>query len=136
MSLRKQIKDYAFNIYQELIYNYSNSLNNKKVHSNLDKQINNNYDNKTEEIQLNLFESNLNNTFPKLKKLKYTSRETKHHKPSFLKNIKRKTNVTTNPNIIYYNDNKLIVLKRIFKKAVNYNIITIDKSRLNLDDIK
>lgn len=159
MSIRKQIKESIFNIFEEFIEKFTEQNLNDKIIIATNKQLNNyessssnnniitilpnieeikkqnqikNFDNN---LSLTTFDVHLNQTLPKLKCFQKAKKAFKKSKPSFLKNNKKSKNYLTNSNILYFNNNEIVISKKFMKKATNYDLIVLDKSKLNLKDL-
>jgi hypothetical protein len=138
MSIRKQIKENVFDIYQEFITNIPKETTKPEIAKKqtiITLPNNNSTNDITIKPELYRFDIQLKKFLPRLKKFKHTSRAAKHHKPVFLKNNKKNKKYLTNPNIIFYNENKIIISKKFLKKATDYDVIVIDKSRLNIEEL-
>lgn len=82
-----------------------------------------------------LFENKLENELGPLHKFKHTTRETKFHKPLFLKNrLQNKKKIQSksmrNKMILYTDSNKIIISKNILKNETDYDRIIINKNRI------
>jgi hypothetical protein len=111
----------------------------------LETNNNGNLDNKTEKSSTKenteyvepserfLFENKLDVELGPLHKFKHTSRETKFHKPLFLKNrlTNKKKSKSYRNNLIVYNDlNHIVISKSILKNETDVNRIIIDKNKI------
>jgi hypothetical protein len=82
-----------------------------------------------------LFENKLENELGPLHRFKHTTRETKFHKPLFLKNRlqnKKKSlgKSTRSKMIIYMDSERIIVSKSLLRKEAEWDRIVIEKSRI------
>ena len=92
----------------------------------------------TENIPSNegfLYENRLENELGPLHKFKHTTRETKFHKPLFLKNRlqnKKKSLLKgfRNKMILYTDLSRIIISKNILKNETDYDRIVIDKNKI------
>jgi hypothetical protein len=82
-----------------------------------------------------LFENKLESELGPLHKFKHTTRETKFHKPLFLKNRlqnkkKSQSKGMRNKMIIYIDSSRIIISKSILKSEADYDRIVIEKSKI------
>ena len=165
MNIRRQIRDHVFTTLQNFssfcqIYKENNGKNNKKFIVKLKKSEKNGYsknhddldiddhinndkvENSTKENTENilhhegfLFENKLENELGPLHKFKHTTRETKFHKPLFLKNrLQNKKKLVLkglkNKMILYTDPNRIIISKNILKNETDIDRIVIDKNKI------
>jgi len=88
-----------------------------------------------------IFENKMEKELGPLHNLRYTTREAKDHKPQVLKNHSKKkkkmneiattaVNSLINNKILYSDMNKIVISKQCLVMAKNYDIITIDKNKI------
>jgi hypothetical protein len=87
-----------------------------------------------------IFENRMEKELGPLHNLRYTSRESKFHKPQVLKNYGKKkkkmsennapSNSLINNKILYSDINKIIISKQALIMGKNYDVITIEKNRI------
>ncbi len=180
MTIRKQIKEYAFSSIQNFADSHLKTKNyifntdtqfphkNQLMTSNLARRSNLNIDSskfkgkdkndsqmissmiKKQEIEEDrelvelasfIFENKIEKELGPLHNLKYTTRDSKHHKPQVLKNHSKKrkktnensimtTNTLINNKILFSDINKIIISKQAIVMGKNYDIITIDKAKI------
>ena len=153
LSVRKQIKEYVFSLFDHYssfcVNNMQNSKKivinkNKKNKNNAEEEINSEekIDDSTKEenteynptIDLNLYENRLEIELGPLHKFKHSTRDLKYHKPLFLKNRlknkKKQQKSVKNRMILFISLNKIIISKQILKVEYDYDRIIIDKNKI------
>jgi hypothetical protein len=148
MSIRKQIKDYVFGIFNEFTKIFMNlkedAYNKKEIKEKQQATIfatvpNNKpkFDKKDNELKSFvpfLFDVKFEEALGPIRRRK-TKKNNKVIKPTFLRNPSKinKQRCVNNSHILSYEPSSITISKKVMKYYVDYNRIIIDKSRLDLN---
>jgi hypothetical protein len=148
ISIRKQIKDYVFNVFNEfskIFMNIKEDLYDANKKEIKEKQAyifttitsgKPKYDKKDNELKSFvpfLFDVKFEKALGPLRRRKIY-RNNKLVKPRFLRNLsKMNKRCSNNSHILSCENNNIVISKKVMKYYVNYDRIIIEKSRLNLN---